>query len=128
MNEIDQAVGELRVSIWALEVCRGSASNRSAFPLCSAKLSKRAHPIWPFAGTNRIMKHDQLQSAIECALFTYLLMNRHSSKEEDTAQATLTLHLNGLAASGEHDHQRLVVGGLVHLREFDQQKAVRQRQ
>lgn len=73
------------------------------------------------------MKHNEMLSAIECALFTYLLMNRHSSKEGEMARATLTLHLNGLVESGEHDQQRLVVRGLAHLREIEQHKAVRRR-
>jgi hypothetical protein len=63
------------------------------------------------------MKHNELLGAVECTLFTYLLMNRHSNKEGEMARATLTLHLNGLIASGEHDQQRLVVKGLGHLRE-----------
>jgi hypothetical protein len=75
-----------------------------------------------------MMKHNELPNAVDCTLFTYLLMNRHSPKEEQIARTKLTLHLQQLIANGEHDQGRLVVEGLIHLREFQQHKAVRLRQ
>jgi len=74
------------------------------------------------------MKHNKLFSAVDCALFNYLLMNRHSEKEEWIARTSLILHLDQLIANGEHDQQRLVVKGLTHLRELQEHKALRRRQ
>jgi len=72
------------------------------------------------------MKPDVLLSAVDCTLFTYLLMNRHSQTEEQIARATLTPHLDGLIANGEHDQQRLIVKGLTLLKELEEHRAARQ--
>jgi hypothetical protein len=71
------------------------------------------------------MEPNKLLSAVDCTLFTYLLMNRHTETEERIARATLTPHLDRLIANGEHDQQRLIVKGLTHLRELEEDQAAR---
>jgi hypothetical protein len=69
-----------------------------------------------------IMKYDPVLTAVECTLSTYLLMNRHSKDEEQSARTTLKLHFGQLIAQGECEHQRLIVKGLTLLRELDERK------
>jgi hypothetical protein len=70
-----------------------------------------------------IMKYDPLLTAVDCTLSTYLLMNRHSKDEEQSARATLKVHFGQLIAQGECEHQRLIVKGLTLLRELDDWKS-----
>ena len=74
-----------------------------------------------------IMKHDPVLSAVDCALSTYLIMNRHSPEEEQSARETLNLHFDQLVAGGEDEQLQLVVKGLTLLRALDERKASLQR-
>jgi hypothetical protein len=84
-----------------------------------------AGPVTATSLWKEIMKHDPVLSAVDCAMSVYLMMNRHSREEEQTARSTLKLHFDRLVAGGEDEQERLVVKGLTLLRQLDERKPAR---
>jgi hypothetical protein len=121
-KKLARSEAAIRVQAWKFGLSLRSKADVAARPPKPAPVAKQ-----PVANPTRPVELVVAPGAIERALGVYEQLQPHDPSVISQARKILTEHIFGMIGQGEQDAQRLIVGGLAHLKALERDHATKSR-